>query len=139
MILHMNISHEEVLPSTNFWSAALVAGLNASVSMGFAIATIAKESTSTAWYAGDRAAALLVALTVVAARRDRNGLLVVGSTLAGIQAADAFVRGLTTRDARDAVGPAALAGATSVSLLRLSRKPNPGSARERVRSRFARR
>jgi hypothetical protein len=117
----MNYSGIERLGSTRFWPTALVAGLNASVSLGFAISAIVKEPTATAWYAGDRAAALNVALIVVAARRNRAGLRVVGSMLAGVQAADAVVRGFTTRDAKAAIGPSALAGATALALVWLSR------------------
>jgi hypothetical protein len=102
--------------------AAAVTGVNALVSMGFAVGTIATGSSSAAWYAADRAAALLVALAVVVALRQRTGLLVVGWTLAAVQAADAIV-GLGTPDVTKVIGPAVLAAATAAALIRLSQRP----------------
>jgi hypothetical protein len=114
---------ERTIPS-GFWLAAIVAGINALVSMGFAIAFIASSSSSTAWYAADRAAALLAAVIVVSVLRHRAGLLVVGWMLAGVQAADALI-GLGAGDIRKVIGPAVLAVATGVVLVRLTRAPRP--------------
>jgi hypothetical protein len=111
----MNNAGTALSPSRRFWQAASIAGVNAVVSMGFAIATVAAESSSTAWYAADRAAALLVALAVVVALRHRAGLLLVGWMLVGVQAVDALI-GLGTADVTKVVGPAVLAVATGVAL-----------------------
>jgi hypothetical protein len=117
---------ERTIPS-GFWLAAIVAGINALVSMGFAIAYIASSSSSTAWYAADRAAALLAAVIVVSVLRHRAGLLVVGWMLAGVQAADALI-GLGAGDIRKVIGPAVLAVATGVVLVRLTRNQDQTQA-----------
>jgi hypothetical protein len=111
----MNNAHgERLLP------VAVLAGLNAVVSVGFAVATVAAERSDAAWYAADRAAALLVALAVVAALRNRIGLLVVGWMLTGVQAADALI-GLSAGNASKTVGPLILAAATAAVLVRAQR------------------
>jgi hypothetical protein len=120
---------ERTIPS-GLWLVATVAGINALVSMGFAIATIAASPSSTAWYAADRAAALLAAVIVVSVLRHRAGLLVVGWMLAGVQAADALI-GLGAGDIRNVIGPAVLAVATGVVLVRLTR--NQGQTQAPVR------
>jgi hypothetical protein len=96
--------------------------------MGFAIATVAAEPSSTAWYAADRAAALLVALIVVVALRHRAGLLVVGWMLVGVQAVDALI-GLGTADVTKVVGPAALAAATGIALFLAARSAKGSTVR----------
>jgi hypothetical protein len=116
------------MPSHRFWQAAGIAGVNAVVSVGFSIATVLAESSSTAWYAAGRAAALLVALIVVVALRQRAGLLVVGWTLAGVQAVDALI-GLGTADVTKVVGPAALAVATGVALFLAARSADGSKVR----------
>jgi hypothetical protein len=116
------------MPSRRFWQAAGIAGINAVVSMGFAITTVVAESSSTAWYAADRAAALLVALIVVVALRHRAGLLVIGWMLVGVQAVDALI-GLATADLTKAVGPAALAIATGVALFVAARSAGGSKVR----------
>ena len=124
----MNNAASEHLTSRRFWPAASIAGVNAVVSVGFATATVVADSSSTAWYAADRAAALLVALIVVVALRHRAGLLVVGWMLVGVQAVDALV-GLGTGDVTKVVGPAALAVATGVALFLAARSPERSKVR----------
>ena len=63
-------------------------------------------------------AALMVGVLTVAA-------WVLGSILTGIQAANAVVRGLTTRTVRGAAGPAAVARATGAAHVRLAGNPRP--------------
>lgn len=99
------------------WVAAGIAGVNALVSVGFAVSAVVSESTTTAWYAADRAGALLVALVVVAALRNRAGVLVVGWMLTGVQAADAVV-GIGAGSVVKTVGPIVLALATGIALSR---------------------
>jgi hypothetical protein len=118
----MNNADTEQRVSGGFRLAAIVAGVNALVSMGFAVVTIVDQSSSTAWYAADRAAALLVALVVVAALCHRSGLLIVGWMLVAVQAADALI-GLATADVIKAIGPAVLAVATGATLVPLSHRP----------------
>ena len=111
-----NAASERLLP------VAVVAGLNAVVSVGFAVATVATERSDAAWYAADRAAALLAALAVVGVLRNRVGLLVVGWMLTAVQGADALV-GLGEGNAAKAVGPLILALATAAALVRVRRTP----------------
>jgi hypothetical protein len=117
----MNNTDTEQRASGGFRLAAIVAGVNALVNMGFAVVTIADQSSSTAWYAADRAAALLVALVVVVALRHRSGLVVVGWMLVAVQAVDALI-GLATADVTNAIGPAVLAVTTGATLVRLSHR-----------------
>jgi hypothetical protein len=127
-IIHdVNKSVREHIWPRGFRLAAIIAALNALVSMGFAIATIAARPSSTAWYAADRAAILLAAVAVVAALRHRAGLLVVGWMLTAVQALDAFI-GLGTGNLPNAIGPAILAVATGIALTRLSTRPRPEQA-----------
>jgi hypothetical protein len=118
----VNNADKEQTVSGDFRLAGIVAGINALVSMGFAVVTIADQASSTAWYAGDRAAALLAALVVVVALRHRSGLLVVGWMLVAVQAVDALI-GLATANVINAIGPAVLAVATAATLVRLSHRP----------------
>jgi hypothetical protein len=92
------------------------------VSVGFSIATVNREGTSTAWYGADRAAALLVAAVVVVSLGRRTGLLVVGWMLAAVQATDAVI-GLASGSVTNTIGPAVLAVATALALVRLGRAP----------------
>jgi len=124
----MNNADAELSSYRGFWPATSIAGANAVVSTGFAIATVVAESSSTAWYAADRAAALLVALIVVVALRHRAGLLVVGWMLVGVQAVDALI-GLATADVTKTVGPAALAVATGVALFLAARSAEGSKVR----------
>jgi hypothetical protein len=110
----MNNAHLKVRRS--FVTAAIVSGINASVSVGFAVASVAKAQTTTSWYAADRAAVLLVILVVVATRRSRTGLLATGWGLVLVQAADAVIGG-AAGDVSKTVGPAILAIATAAALL----------------------
>lgn len=117
----MNNALTEQLSASRFRVAAAIAGINALVSTGFAIAALVTGPSTIAWYAADRAAALAVAVLVVAALGSRAGLLAVGWTLTAVQAADAFV-GLGTAEVTKVVGPAGLAIATGAALVALGRQ-----------------
>jgi len=123
----MNNALTEHRAGRDFWIAAAVAGLNAAVSMGFAIATAASQHSTASWFAGDRSAALVALLIAVVALRRPDGLLLVGSALVAVQAVDAVIRG-SAGAFTDAVGPAVLALLTAVALIRMQRAPGRAAA-----------
>ena len=118
----MNNALTEHRTERDLWIAAAVAGLNAAVSMGFGIATVASQHSTTSWFAGDRSAVLVALLIAVVALRRPDGLLLVGSALVAVQAVDAVIRG-SAGAFTDAVGPAVLALLTAVALIRMQRAP----------------
>lgn len=118
----MNNADAEQTVGVAFWLGALAAGINALVSMGFAVATVASGSSAVAWYAADRAAAFLGALVVVVALRYRAGLLVLGWALAAVQAIDAII-GVGTGAVSNVIGPAVLALVTAAAMIWLARRP----------------
>jgi hypothetical protein len=102
-------------------SLAVVASINALVSIGFAFAyVIASPSDPTAGYALVRTVVLAVALAVALSRRSATAMMVAGLALTLAQAGDAIV-GFVDGSLATAFGPLAIALVTLVCLIFFSR------------------
>ncbi len=113
-----NTDSEQSMPRGAVTIAAAVAVVNAAVSVGYAIAAVVSEPVAVAWYAADRAVALLVAAVVVAWLRRAPLVALVCWILVAVQAMDAVV-GLAGGDIAKTVGPAVLAAITAVAAARV--------------------
>lgn len=102
-----------------YWLCLALTAISALVSLGFSLAGLrASVRTASAKYAAARSIALLVGVGIAAFLGSTIVVIVLGITLAVMQAIDAAI-GVTEHDRTKTLGPAFLAAVTLVSVILL--------------------